>query len=99
MLYNYLLGDVERKRPPLPKQNQHQRPEAMELVESPTTALPRPVTIYADQNLHTLKRDSASSKMNFKFPFTEGPLGSRSPAISQDPLARYSQTTTNRLTL
>jgi len=99
MLYNFLWDDVGRKQLPLPKHNTHQRRESVELVESPTTALPRPVTIYADQNLHTPKRDSASSKMNFKFPFTEGPLGSRSPAISQDPLVRYSQTTTNRLTM
>src|SRR3954453_15245856 len=99
MLYNFLLDDVGRKQVPLPKHNQHQRQESMELVQSPTTTLPRPVTIYADQNLHTPKRDSASSKMNFKFPFTGGPSGSRSPPISQDPLARFSQANTNRLTM
>jgi hypothetical protein len=99
MLYNFLWDDVARKQLQVSKQNQNQDPESMELVDSPTTALPRPVTIYADHGLKEPKRDSASSKMNFRFPFSGDPLGSHSPALSQEPSTRFSQVATNRLTM
>jgi hypothetical protein len=99
MLYNFLWEDVGRKQLQPSKQNQHPRPEVLELVDSPTTALPRPATIYADHGLQEPKRDSASSKMNFKFPFSGGAAGSRSPAVNQEASARFSQSTSNRLTM
>jgi hypothetical protein len=90
MLYNFLWDDVGRKQLQLSKQTQNPRPDSMELMDSPTTALPRPVTIYADRGLQEPKRESASSKMNFKFPFTGSPLGSHEPVMSQEPSARFS---------
>ena len=99
MLYNFLWDDVGRKQLQLSKQSQKQRPESMELVDSPTTALPRPITIYADRGLQEPKRQSRSSKMGFKFPFSEGPLGSDSPAMNQEPSTSFSPATTTRLTM
>ena len=87
MLYNFLWDDVGRKKVPVPpkgKDEMHQ----MELVNTPTTGQPRPVTIYADSGfgegpLSPHKRtESASSKTNFRFPFGGGV---RSPGLSEHP--------------
>jgi len=102
MLYNFLWDDVGRKQIKLQKKNQ---PHVVELVESPTTSMERPVTIYADgERLHTPttpRERELASKMDFKFPFTGGSLGvhspAASPAMSQQP--RFSSATTSRLTL
>ena len=99
MLYNFLWDDVGRKQLQLSNANQTKRPESVELVDSPPTALPRPVTIYADHGLQEPKRQSRSSKMGFKFPFTADALGSHSPTTSQEPSPRFSQATPNRLTM
>jgi hypothetical protein len=99
MLYNFLWDDVARKQLQLSKQTQNHSPEAMELVGSPTTALPRPVSSYESHVLRDAKRNSTSSKMNFRFPFTAGPLGSHSPALSQEPSLRFSHATNSRLTM
>jgi hypothetical protein len=99
MLFNFLWDDVGRKQLPLSKPKQHQRLESLELVGSLKTTLPRPATIYADRGLQEPKRDSASSKMDFQFPFGGGALGSRSPPASRDAAARLSQSTSHRLTM
>jgi hypothetical protein len=99
MLYNFLLDDVGRKQLKPSKPNQNHRVESMELAESPTTALPRRVTVYADRGVQEPMRDSASSKMGFKFPFAAAPLSIPTPTAAQDPSSRFSPVMNNRLTM
>ena len=100
MLYNFLWDDVGRKKivPVPPKGGAHKRQggsgggsngDELELVVSPTTGQPRPVTIYADSGFGegTLsprhkRTESAGSRVNFKFPFRGGV---RSPGLSEHP--------------